>query len=109
MRLSLHKLLSVAVLLLACRAQAFFPEHVWLVGSPTNCYGLSQWDEFDRLGGVPGQKRTVIYLGSHQWVVRQPASLVVGAGVVGVVCLSMLGAQTVSKLRHHPEHEERIS
>jgi hypothetical protein len=106
---SFHKPLTLAVLLVAYRAQAFFPEHVWAVGSPTNCYGLAQWDESDRPGGVRGHKRTVIYFGSHQWVVRQPALLVIGIGVVGVLSLSLLGARMASKLREHQEHEERIS
>jgi len=109
MRPSFYKLLPLSVLLVAYPAQAFFPEHVWAVGSPTNCYGLAQWDESDRLGGVRGHKRTVIYFGSHQWVVRQPALMVIGLGAVGVLSLSLLGARMAFKLRQHQEHEARIS
>jgi hypothetical protein len=97
------------VLLVACRAQAFYPEHIWAVGSPSNCYGLAQWDESDRPGGLRGHKRTVIYLGSRQWVVRQPASLVVGVGAVGIVCLCLLGARVAARLREHQQHELEIS
>ena len=109
MRQYLCKLVSVLLLLVACRAHAFYPEHVWAIGCSGNSYGMAQWDDFDVPGGVAGHKRTVIYFGTHQWVVHQSSASILGTGLLGGSALIFCSVLAGSPIRRKCRHESYIS
>jgi len=111
MRNCIIKLVLLLSFLFAWNAMAWFPEHVWAVGPATNCYGLAQWDEYleTHRDSDRGRKRTVLYFGSHQWIVHQPAALVGGIGAFGIVSLALMSVLAGSRIGRQHRYESRVS
>jgi hypothetical protein len=103
------KLVSVSLLLVACRAHAFYPEHVWAIGPAGNSYGMAQWNDSNASGAVAGHKRTVIYFGSHQWVVHHSAASVLGVGLLGISVFGLSGMWAGSRIQRQQSHDRHAS
>jgi hypothetical protein len=82
--------LALSVFVPTSRAETRCADHAWVIGSDGNYYGLVQWDDSTPIGSGSKPKRTVIYLGSHEFTVYQPAPLVATAALFWLSSLVLI-------------------
>lgn len=118
-----------AAITLSCHAQVFSQhiygggriyEHQWLIVSPPNYYGFTQYREYQDSNGMvllsSEQYRTVrtptytqIDLGRFQFTVRMPAWMVATTGVVLFALLILLADFARGRLKALRRDEEHVA
>ena|SRR5436190_10574999 len=124
--------LCLLVAVSACRAQSVYSvhayaggttmEHQWLIGTPPNRFGFSQYSRWEDARGFAimtfehqtaqfGTQRryTSLHLGSHSFAIRAPAWLVGCVGAAWCVFLLLLIFVATSRMRRHFRDERNAA